>query len=168
LVQKNVEAWGACIAGALDMKEYVRGLSEAGFDDVRVQARSDTDRALATLPIGLPFSAVVTARKLTVDAERNERAESSHESALDQRIDLPASGLEQLISRVVDIQPIEDGYDLRFAGAPAEVRAMAEAFIQQAGCCMPLNFDVIDVPDGARVRITNKPATSFVAISDIN
>lgn len=167
-VQKNMEAWGACIAGALDMKDYVRGLSEAGFNAVNVQARSDTDRALATLPIGLPFSAVVTARKSTVDAKRNERAESGHESALDQRIDLQVGGLEQLVSRVVDIQPIEDGYDLRFAGAPAEVRAMAEAFIQQAGCCVPLSFDVIDVPDGARVRITNKPATSFVAVSDIN
>ena len=62
-VQTNMAAWGACMAGALEVSEYVRQLSEAGFTNVQVQPKGRTDQALAALPIGLPFSATITARK---------------------------------------------------------------------------------------------------------
>ena len=62
-VQKSMESWGACVAGALDQRDYVHGLREAGFVDVQVQPKSQTDQALASLPIGVPFSATITAIK---------------------------------------------------------------------------------------------------------
>jgi len=63
LVQKSMEAWGACVAGALDVKDYERGLREAGFTDVRVQPKDDPSKLLSALPVGVPFSATITARK---------------------------------------------------------------------------------------------------------
>jgi len=63
VVQKSIEAWGACVAGALDMKEYVRGLTEAGFVDVRVRPKDGASKMLSSLPVGVPFSATITARK---------------------------------------------------------------------------------------------------------
>ena len=62
-VQKSMEAWGACVAGALEMSEYVGGLRAAGFAGVRIQPKGNTDPAPASLPIGVPFSAIVTASK---------------------------------------------------------------------------------------------------------
>ena len=62
LVAKGMESWAACVAGALDVKEYTQGLRDAGFADVHVQPKGDSDKALSVLP-GVPFSAVVTARK---------------------------------------------------------------------------------------------------------
>jgi len=63
MVQNSLEAWGACVAGALDVKDYTRGLTDAGFVDVRVQSRDDAGRVLSALPIGAPVSAAITARK---------------------------------------------------------------------------------------------------------
>ncbi|MBI3361375.1 MAG: arsenite methyltransferase [Chloroflexi bacterium] len=62
-VQNSMEQWGACVAGALDVKDYTRGLTDAGFADVRLQPKGETDKALAMLPVGVPFSAAVTAVK---------------------------------------------------------------------------------------------------------
>jgi arsenite methyltransferase len=46
-VQKSMDSWGACVAGALDQRDYVNGLRAAGFVDVQVQPKSQTDQALA-------------------------------------------------------------------------------------------------------------------------
>jgi len=64
LVSKGMEAWAACVAGALDVKEYVSGLTAAGFTDVRVQPKDKTQNFLSALPVGVPFSATITARKI--------------------------------------------------------------------------------------------------------
>ncbi len=63
LVAKGMESWAACVAGALDVTEYTQGLINAGFTDVRVQPKDDTSKTLAALPLGVPFSATITARK---------------------------------------------------------------------------------------------------------
>lgn len=62
-VQKSIEAWGACVAGALDANDYARGLTDAGFVDVHVQPKDGTSKILSTLPVGVPFSATITSRK---------------------------------------------------------------------------------------------------------
>ncbi len=38
-VRSNVEAWVACVAGALGEEEYLQKIRDAGFTDVRVEAR---------------------------------------------------------------------------------------------------------------------------------
>ncbi|MBI5304738.1 MAG: arsenite methyltransferase [Chloroflexi bacterium] len=62
-VQKSLEAWGACVAGALDMQDYIGGLQAAGFVDVRVEPKGKFDAGLSSLPVHAPFSAIITARK---------------------------------------------------------------------------------------------------------
>ena len=62
-VQRDMEAWGACVAGALDVRDYERGLTEAGFVDVLVAARQDGDPSLKAIAAGSVFSASITARK---------------------------------------------------------------------------------------------------------
>jgi len=61
-VKKDVQAWGACIAGALDVKEYIAGLVEAGFEDVTVTPKDDSQRMKA-MPTEMVFSAILSARK---------------------------------------------------------------------------------------------------------
>jgi len=64
LVAKSLEAWAGCVAGALDMKDYRAGLEAAGFVDVAIKAKEDgANQLLANLPMGIPFSAMITARK---------------------------------------------------------------------------------------------------------
>jgi SAM-dependent methyltransferase len=63
-VQKSVEAWGACVAGALDVKDYTRGLSEAGFSEVKVQPKGDASQLVEADALkGAIFSATITAQK---------------------------------------------------------------------------------------------------------
>jgi len=63
-LQKNMEAWGACVAGALDVSEYTTGLSEAGFTDVKVQPKGDASELIEAAGLkGKIFSAAITARK---------------------------------------------------------------------------------------------------------
>jgi SAM-dependent methyltransferase len=62
-VRQSLEAWGACIAGALDVKDYVAGLEAAGFVDVKFEPKGQFAAGLAGLPVHEPFSALVTARK---------------------------------------------------------------------------------------------------------
>lgn len=62
-VQKDMQAWGACVAGALDMKEYTLGLEEAGFINVKVQPKDGSGNPIPVLPVGEPFSATITAQK---------------------------------------------------------------------------------------------------------
>lgn len=62
-VQKDMEAWGACVAGALDAKDYIRGLQASGFVDVKVEPKGKFDAGLDAMPVHEAFSAIVTARK---------------------------------------------------------------------------------------------------------
>jgi arsenite methyltransferase len=63
-LQKDMEAWGACVAGALDVSEYTTGLSEAGFTDVKVQPKGDASDLIEAAGLkGKIFSAAITARK---------------------------------------------------------------------------------------------------------
>jgi SAM-dependent methyltransferase len=63
-LQKDMEAWGACVAGALDVSEYTTGLSEAGFTEVKVQPKGDASDLIEAAGLkGKIFSATITARK---------------------------------------------------------------------------------------------------------
>jgi arsenite methyltransferase len=62
-LKKDMEAWGACVAGALDMDEYKAGLVEAGFSDVAVNPKDASGNELESLPVSAVFSALVTATK---------------------------------------------------------------------------------------------------------
>jgi SAM-dependent methyltransferase len=63
-VRTDMEAWGACVAGALDLRDYQGGLEAAGFVDVGITAKDETGAGLSALPEHRPFSAQITARKL--------------------------------------------------------------------------------------------------------
>ncbi len=164
VVQKSMAAWGACVAGALDAKDYVRGLNEAGFNDVQVQPKSNADKALATLPIGMPFSASITARK-PIDGEV-----TVGQSAGRSDVGTATAGstrYDQLLSQVDAMDVIEDGYDLHVAGDPTEIRSLVSELSRAADCCSPLRFNVMEAADGVHVRITSSPA-AFVSVNDIN
>lgn len=68
-VARSIEAWAGCVAGAMDVSEYRAGLEAAGFVDVTATPKQGNDLlgkaspVLAALPMGLPFSALITARK---------------------------------------------------------------------------------------------------------
>ncbi len=64
LVSDTVESWAACVAGALDVKDYRSGLEAAGFVDVEIVPKDNpANKLLARIPAGVPFSAMITARK---------------------------------------------------------------------------------------------------------
>jgi arsenite methyltransferase len=61
---KDMAAWGACVSGALDVADYIKGLTDAGFTDVKVQPKSDASDLIAASGLkGKIFSASITARK---------------------------------------------------------------------------------------------------------
>lgn len=62
-VRTDMEAWGACVAGALDAQEFKAGLEAAGFVAVTVQPKGDFNPGLSAVPAPTPFSAVITAQK---------------------------------------------------------------------------------------------------------
>jgi arsenite methyltransferase len=63
-MRKDMDAWGECIAGALDVVEYTRGLTAAGFLDVKVQPKDDANDLNESEGLkGKIFSATITARK---------------------------------------------------------------------------------------------------------
>jgi arsenite methyltransferase len=63
-LQKNIEAWGACVAGALDVSDYITGLTDAGFTDVKVQPKGDASDLIEAAGMkGKIFSATITARR---------------------------------------------------------------------------------------------------------
>ncbi len=64
LVSDTVESWAACVAGALQVKDYRAGLEAAGFVNVEIVPKdSPANKLLAKIPAGVPFSAMITARK---------------------------------------------------------------------------------------------------------
>lgn len=64
-LRKDMQAWGACIAGALDMEDYVAGLEAAGFEEVSLVAKTGDGELLDGIPQNNIFSASITARKPT-------------------------------------------------------------------------------------------------------
>jgi len=62
-LQNNLEAWSACVSGAIPAEEYAEGLRDTGFVDVQVRPKGSADTALSLIPVGAPFSALITARK---------------------------------------------------------------------------------------------------------
>ena len=62
-LKNNLEAWSACVAGAVPAQDYAEGLRAAGFVDVQVKPKGTLDAALNLIPIGTPFSAIITACK---------------------------------------------------------------------------------------------------------
>ena len=63
-VAKSLDSWAGCVTGALDMEEYRKGLIAAGFQNVAVTPTDGTPlAAFAQRLPGLPFSALITARK---------------------------------------------------------------------------------------------------------
>lgn len=64
IVARGMESWAACVAGALDAAVFRDGLEAAGFVDVLVTPKTDgPSRLLASVLAGLPFSALITAKK---------------------------------------------------------------------------------------------------------
>jgi SAM-dependent methyltransferase len=64
LIDDGLESWAACVAGALDASDYRAGLEAAGFVDVAIVPKDDpANKLLARIPAGVPFSAMITARK---------------------------------------------------------------------------------------------------------
>jgi SAM-dependent methyltransferase len=163
-IQQSMSAWGACVAGALDMHDYVRGLSEAGFAHVRVQPKSGADQALAALPIGLPFSATITADKPISGQPIADLIVDEHSLP----IQFEGGRFEALLSQIDSLDALADGYDVRVQGDPAEIRAQVDELAQAVSCCSPLTFSVIDAADGTHVRITSTPESGFVSLSSIN
>jgi ubiquinone/menaquinone biosynthesis C-methylase UbiE len=62
-VRSDMEAWGACVAGALDAGDFRAGLEAAGFVEVTVQPKGEFAPGLTAMPANAPFSATITARK---------------------------------------------------------------------------------------------------------
>lgn len=62
-IRNDAEAWGACVAGALDMRDFSDGLIETGFSQVSLQPKTYSDEILHVVPVGKPFSAIITALK---------------------------------------------------------------------------------------------------------
>jgi arsenite methyltransferase len=155
-VQKSMDSWGACVAGALDQRDYVRGLREAGFVNVQVQPKGQTDQALAALPIGVPFSATIIAIK-PVNASDAELDVIPLETAQPS-----TSKFDQLLSRIDSLDAFDNGYDLRVKGDAATIRSLVEELSAAASCCSPLSFNVVEATDGAHVRIVNTAANQPV------
>jgi SAM-dependent methyltransferase len=55
------DSWSACIAGAPTVDEYQAMLASAGFADIEVKAIDGAP--LDRIPLGVPFSAIIRARK---------------------------------------------------------------------------------------------------------
>ncbi len=156
-VQKSMESWGACVAGALDQRDYVRGLQAAGFVEVQVRPKGQTDQALASLPIGVPFSATITAIKPTGTA-------ATESLAIPLEAAQPALGkFDQLLGQVDSFDTFDNGYDLRLKGDAATIRALVAELCAAASCCSPLSFDVVEATDGVHVRIANTAASQPAA-----
>ena len=63
-IKQDMVAWGACIAGALEMDEYIQGLEQVGFQEVSLVAKTGEGELLEGVPQNSLFSASITARKL--------------------------------------------------------------------------------------------------------
>jgi len=64
-LRDNVESWGACLGGALEVKEWERGLSAAGFTDIQLEPKDAAGKLLSMMPVGVPFSAQISAIRMS-------------------------------------------------------------------------------------------------------
>lgn len=62
-LRNDMQAWGACVAGALDMDDYIAALEGVGFADVNLVAKAGDGELLEAIPQGNIISASITARK---------------------------------------------------------------------------------------------------------
>jgi SAM-dependent methyltransferase len=62
-IKNDMDAWGACIAGALEMSEYEEGLRNAGFINIKISAKNDAGELLGDIPPSTLFSAAISAYK---------------------------------------------------------------------------------------------------------
>jgi ubiquinone/menaquinone biosynthesis C-methylase UbiE len=62
-IKNDMAAWGACMAGALDMDEYTLGLRSAGFRDIKLMPRDQSGVETDRIPPGTLFSAGILASK---------------------------------------------------------------------------------------------------------
>ncbi len=62
-VRADLDAWGSCVAGALDVKEYIRELTAAGFSEVSVQSKAADEEASCCGSGEAVFSASISAKK---------------------------------------------------------------------------------------------------------
>ncbi len=64
LISQDMDNWAACVAGASEAQAYRDGLEAVGFVDVEVTPKQGTLSTLsARVPAGMPFSALISARK---------------------------------------------------------------------------------------------------------
>ena len=68
-IKNSMAAWGACVAGALEMDEYVEGLQAAGFTGIRVTPKTGSGELLDEIPQSSVFSASITACKPTEEGK---------------------------------------------------------------------------------------------------
>ena len=61
-VKRDMQLWGGCYSGALDMRVYAQGLSDAGFTNVKIEPKGGAADDIPSLT-GKIFSAAITARK---------------------------------------------------------------------------------------------------------
>jgi ubiquinone/menaquinone biosynthesis C-methylase UbiE len=63
-LRENVDAWGECLGGALEVQEWTRGLTEAGFESITIEPKDAEGKIVPTaMPEGVPFSAQIGATK---------------------------------------------------------------------------------------------------------
>jgi arsenite methyltransferase len=63
-LREDMEAWGACVSGALDVSEYTAGLTAAGFTNVKVQTKDSSGDLIEPAGTkGKVFSAAISALK---------------------------------------------------------------------------------------------------------
>ena len=126
--------------------------------------RASTDQRLAALPIGVPFSATVTARRPFDNEQSLDEMPGEATTEFARSTSEQFDGLKQLIGDITDLNAIENGYDLRLQGDPKVIRARVEELRNAVGCCTPLNFDLVEASDGLHLRMTNAPADGIRVI----
>jgi len=62
-IKNDMAAWGACIAGALEIDDYIRGLRSAGFKEIVLTSKDGTGVDHERIPPGTIFSAGIVATK---------------------------------------------------------------------------------------------------------
>jgi arsenite methyltransferase len=62
-LKQDLAAWSACVSGAIPAEEYIAKLEAAGFSDIHIEAKGEFGEGLPLVPAGVPFSALMQARK---------------------------------------------------------------------------------------------------------
>ncbi|MFO7623720.1 MAG: arsenite methyltransferase [Anaerolineales bacterium] len=62
-LRQDMEAWSACVSGAIPAGEYIEKLQATGFSDIQVEPKGEFLEGLPFVPAGVPFSALIQARK---------------------------------------------------------------------------------------------------------